>query len=427
MAPADELPAPLPPRRQSPPAEPKPVAVPGRDPSTPAGPAHLPVPVAVPAPPEPATTEHLPPPEPRAPVPGAGPEVREMDLDWRSVVVALAAFVVLLAVTGVVGTVPRTLAALAVGTILALALDPVVGKVSARLGIGRAGAVAVVLALAGVAVALLALLLVPPAIRQARDLGSELPEVVAELGNLPLIGDDLEEAGVPERVRESIEELPDRLAGDTTPLERAAQSAADGLLAAAVTMLFALTLLVDGHRLLRGARRLVPPAERSRADRVARLAYEVVGRYVAGSLTVAAVAGIAVLIAGLALGVPLTPLAAAWVAIWDLVPQIGGAAGGLPFVLLGLTQGVGTGLACAVFFILYLQLENHVLGPLLVGKAVKLSPPATMTAALVGVSAGGVVGALLAVPVVGAAKAVYLEARPPPPRPPGPHEARAER
>jgi predicted PurR-regulated permease PerM len=372
MAPADELPAPLPPRRLAPP------------------------------------------PEIAPPVPPARPVVREVDLDWRSVLVALAAFVVLLAITGVVGAVPRTLAALAVGTILALALDPVVGKVSTRLGIGRAGAVAVVLAMAGVAVALLALLLVPPAIRQARDLGSELPEVVAELGNLPLVGDDLEEAGVPERVRESIEDLPDRLAGDTTPLERAARSAADGLLAAAVTMLFALTLLVDGHRLLRGARRLVPPAERPRADRVARLAYEVVGRYVAGSLTVAAVAGIAVLIAGLALGVPLTPLAAAWVAIWDLVPQIGGAAGGIPFVLLGLTQGVGTGVACAVFFILYLQLENHVLGPLLVGKAVKLSPPATMTAALVGVSAGGVVGALLAVPVVGAAKAVYLEARPPP-------------
>jgi predicted PurR-regulated permease PerM len=51
--------------------------------------------------------------------------------------------------------------------------------------------------------------------------------------------------------------------------------------------------------------------------------------------------------------------------------------------------------------------------PVLVGQAVKLSPPATMTAALIGVSAGGVVGALLAVPLVGAAKAIYLEVRPP--------------
>jgi predicted PurR-regulated permease PerM len=67
---------------------------------------------------------------------------------------------------------------------------------------------------------------------------------------------------------------------------------------------------------------------------------------------------------------------------------------------------------CAVFFVLYLQFENHVLSPLIVGRSVKLSPPATMTAALIGVSAGGVVGALLAVPVVAAAKAAYLELRP---------------
>ena len=85
----------------------------------------------------------------------------------------------------------------------------------------------------------------------------------------------------------------------------------------------------------------------------------------------------------------------------------------IPFVLLGLTRGAGTAVACAIFFILYLQFENNLLSPLVVGRAVKLSPPATMTAALVGVSAGGVVGALLAVPVVAAAKVVYLELRPP--------------
>lgn len=332
-------------------------------------------------------------------------------------VVLLAAFVALVAISALVGSTRRTTAALAVALILALALNPLVGLVRRRLPVGRGGAVAVVVALVAAAVALLGLLLVPPAIRQARDLGAELPSVVAELGDLPLVGDDLERAGVPERFKRALTDLPARLAGDTTPLQRAARSAADGMLAAVVTVLFALTLLVDGERLLRGARRLVPPRHRPQAERTAAVAYEVVGRYVAGSLLVAAVAGIAVLIAGLVLGVPLTPLAAAWVALWDLVPQVGGAAGGIPFVLLGFTQGAGTGLACAAFFLVYLQLENNVLGPLLVGQAVKLSPLATMTAALVGVSAGGVVGALLAVPVVGAAKAVYLEVRPVQPEP----------
>jgi predicted PurR-regulated permease PerM len=158
----------------------------------------------------------------------------------------------------------------------------------------------------------------------------------------------------------------------------------------------------------------VPRRLRDRADRLAEVSYRVVGKYVAGSLLVALVAGLCNLIAGLALGVPLAPLLALWVLVWNLVPQIGGALGGIPFVLFGFTQGAATGLACAAFFLVYQQLENNVLGPLLVGQAVKLSPPATMTAALIGVSAGGVVGALLAVPLLGAAKAMYLELRPPP-------------
>ena len=357
-----------------------------------------------------ATGDDLPPPLPPRPAREAT-TVRYLDLDWRSVVVVLVAFVALVAVTAAVRAVPRTVAAVAVAVILALALNPLVGHVQRRLRLGRGGAVAVVVVLAGAAVALLGLLLVPPAVRQARDLGRDLPAVVADLGDLPVVGDDLEEAGVPARMERALRDLPLRLAGDTRPLERATRSLAGGMAAAVLTLMLALTLLVDGGRLLRGARRLVPAAQRPQAERTAALAYEVVGRYVAGSLLVAAVAGVAVLVVGLALGVPLTPLAAAWVAVWNLVPQIGGAMGGIPFVLLGLTEGVGTGLACAGFFVLYLQVENHVLGPLLVGKAVKLSPPATMTAALVGVSAGGVVGALLAVPVVGALKAFYLEAR----------------
>lgn len=379
MAPADDLPAPLPPGRRA-------------------------------APP------------PDAPTPGStGPAVRVVELDWRSVAVVLGGFVVLVAATALIGSAPRTMAALGVAAILSLGLNPLVENVRRRLRIGRAPAVAAVLAIAASVVVLLGLLLVPPAVRQARDLGDELPSVVAELAELPVVGDDLAEAGVPDRVEQAIRDLPERLAGDTSPLENAARSAADMLLAGLVTALLAVTLLVDGERLLRGARRLLPADLRPRAERAASLAYAVVGKYVAGSLLVAGVAGVSVLVAGLVLGVPLTPLAAAWVTVWDLVPQIGGAAGGIPFVLLGFTQGLGTGLACAAFFVVYLQIENNVLSPLLVGQAVKLSPPATMTAALVGVSAGGVVGALLAVPLVGAAKAVYLEVRP------GPEAAAAPR
>jgi predicted PurR-regulated permease PerM len=342
----------------------------------------------------------------------ANPPVREVDLDWRSLVVVFASFMVLVAVRGVLHAIPRTLAAATVAGVLALALNPVVQAAERAFRCRRAVAVSMVVVGFAAVVALLAVLLVPPAVREGRQLGAQLPKVANDLGKLPFFGDDLVRNDVPAKVQHWVEKLPDRLAGNTAPIERAGRSLADGMLAVTVTLVLAIALLLDGERLVRAVRRLVPGRQRERAHRAGQIAYEMVGRYVAGSLLVAAIAGVVVLIVGLTLGVPLTPLAAAWVTIWDLVPQIGGAAGGIPFVLLAITQGVGTGLIAAVIFLIYLQLENHVLQPLLVGHAVKLSPPATMTAALIGVSAAGVVGALVAVPVVGAAKAVYLELRP---------------
>lgn len=325
----------------------------------------------------------------------------------------LVTFVAVLAITGLARSIPRTLAALVIALILTLALDPVVRGVQRRANVRRSVAVGMVLAAFTLVVIAIALLLVPPAIRQGRDLGKELPSVVRQLGDLPVVGDDLVRNDVPDKVEEWVRKLPERLRGDTTPIETAGRSFADGVVAATVTILLMITMLLDGQRLLSGARRVLPVGRRAQADRIGEVAYRVVGRYVAGSLSVAAVAGLFILTVGLVFGVPITPLAAVWVALWDLVPQIGGAMGGIPFVMLAFTQGVTTGVICAGIFLLYLQIENHVLQPILVGQAVKLSPPATMTAALIGVSAGGVVGALVAVPLVGAAKAIYTEVRPP--------------
>jgi predicted PurR-regulated permease PerM len=54
-----------------------------------------------------------------------------------------------------------------------------------------------------------------------------------------------------------------------------------------------------------------------------------------------------------------------------------------------------------------------VLQPLIIGRAVRLTPPSTMVAALIGVAAGGVIGGLLAIPLLGATKAIYLALRSP--------------
>jgi predicted PurR-regulated permease PerM len=298
-----------------------------------------------------------------------------VDLEPATLIRLAAAFLGLAVVTTIVGSAPRTVTALAIAASLAAAL------------------------------------IAPPTIKQANNLSKDVPDVVQSLTKLPVVGPRLEDAGVPEKAREWIEQLPDRLSGDTTPIRNAAGTAFHGATALFLVVLFTSGLLIDGPFLISHAEDLIPFKNRSAVRRASTAARDVVGRYVAGSLAVAGIAGVFTLVTGLALRVPLAPLLAVWVSMWDLVPQIGGAAGGVPFVLLAFTHSPLTGVICAVLFMLYLQLENNVVQPLLVGRAVQLSPPATMAAALIGVSAGGVVGALLAVPTTGAVKAIYLERR----------------
>jgi predicted PurR-regulated permease PerM len=343
----------------------------------------------------------------------SGPASEAIDIDPRSAVPLAVALATLLVGLWVFRSIPRTLSALAVGVLLALALNPLVEAVQRRTHWSRRPAVVVVLVNFTIVIVLLLLLLVPATFRQVRGFNKQVPKVVKNLDDLPVFGDDLRKADAPRKVQRWVDELPDRLSVQEKPLQRFVGTVADGIGLALLTVLFAVTLLLDGELFVNGVRSLVPARRKQQADRLGRLVYDVLGKYIAGSLLVAALAGVVMLSAALVLGVPLAPLIGVWVAMTNPVPQLGGALGGAVFVALGLTQGVTTGVICLLFFLTYQQIENHLIQPLIVGRAVRLSPPATMVAALVGVSAGGVIGALFAVPILGAVKAIYLSTRKP--------------
>jgi predicted PurR-regulated permease PerM len=334
-----------------------------------------------------------------------------LDLDPRSAIPFAVAFASIALGVWFVRSVPRTLTALAVGALLALALNPLVDALQRRTSWSRRVAAPIVLATFGVLFATGVALVTVPTIHQVQHLDRDIPHVVRDLEDLPVAGKWLRRENASEEVTNWLHDLPRRLSVNSKPISRAAGSVADGIAQGFLTLLFASALLIDGEHLVSATRQLIPVSRRPRADRLGALVYEVIGKYIAGSVFVAVLAGVVVLIASLALGVPLAPLIAVWVAMTNLIPQIGGLLGAVPFVLLGTTQGAGTGVACLAIFLVYQNIENHVLQPIIVGRAVSLSPPSTMVAALIGVSAGGVVGALFAVPILGAAKAIYLALR----------------
>jgi predicted PurR-regulated permease PerM len=353
-----------------------------------------------------------------------GPRHIVVDIDpWSFVVLAVAALLAI-ALFSVSSTAADVLTGIGVGVLLGVALSPVVGAVQRRWGrLSRGSAVVIVGFGLTVAIAAVVLLVAPAAIDQSREFSEELPSTVREFYSWPVVGPRLEDADAAGRVEEWIDDAPTEI--DDATLADLGERLLGGVLSAVVVLVTALGVLIDGAIIVRRVRALVPAGSRDRTDRLGRIVYATFGSYFAGSLFVAVLAGLVILSTGLLLGVPLAPVAGLWTTLTNLIPQIGGFLGGGFFVLLALTQGPVPAVVALAVVLAYQNLENHVIQPAIVGRAVNLSPPATMLAALVGGAAAGVPGALVATPLLGAVKAVYLDRRGEMPEP-EPHDVRRQ-
>jgi predicted PurR-regulated permease PerM len=332
-------------------------------------------------------------------------------IDARTVLYVAVAVLAALAFLATARGTSTMLTRIAIGVLIALALDPVVDRIEKRLGARRRRGIAVTIV--GVVIILVAGLVVvvlgPRAVNEIRQFSEQFPQTVGELERLPLVGDWIAEQDLQTRAERWVADLPEQFTDDR--LAETARTLVSGVAAVSIVAVVAIAVLIDGENLARRFRRLLQPSKREAADEVGRVVYDTLGRYVGGSLTVALMMGIYVLTIGLLLGVPLTPLAAIWAMLTDLIPQVGGALGGSFFVLLAVTESVPVAIAAAALFVVYMNFENHVIQPAIVGRSVDLSPPTTMVAAFVGGAVAGIPGALVATPLTGAAKQIFLEAR----------------
>ncbi|MGY6501493.1 MAG: AI-2E family transporter [Acidimicrobiales bacterium] len=314
----------------------------------------------------------------------------------------------LAAVATLAGSAVDSLTKIVIGGVLALALDRPVGVLQRR-GLPRGPSAAVVCVVALGLLSAFVLVLGPPAVREAAGFGDELPATIEDMYGFPVVGPWLEDAEAAGRSEEWLAELPGSIT--TESVSDAMTRAIAAVVSIVQVLLVTFALLFDGETLVRRARSLIPEHHRDRADHAGRLVQDTLGRYFAGSLLLAVMNGTYILTVGLILGVPLIVVAAVWVAITNLIPQIGGFLGGVVFVGLAVTEGAVTGVIALVLFVAYMSGENYLIQPAVVGKAVNLSPPTTMMAAILGGAAAGVPGALVTTPLVGSVKALYMATR----------------
>ena len=159
-----------------------------------------------------------------------------------------------------------------------------------------------------------------------------------------------------------------------------------------------------------------------RAATVTRIGSEVsqsVTGYMLGNFLTSLIAGTVVFVTLLIVGVPFPLLWGLWVALVDFLPMIGGALAGIPTVLFAFfSRGLTAGIVTLVVFLVYTQIENHVLNPVIMSKTVRINPLLVLMAVLVGAELGNLVGglfgafvaALLAIPLAGALQVLVREA-----------------
>jgi predicted PurR-regulated permease PerM len=196
-------------------------------------------------------------------------------------------------------------------------------------------------------------------------------------------------------------------------LSGAAISVTKGVLSfivGAVTVAFlTFFMLLEGPAWTERFYGLLAPESRPRWRAVGHDIYRQVGGYVTGNLAISLIAGALATFVLLLLGVPFAVALGLLVGLLDLIPLVGATFAAVIVVGVGFLHSVVAGIVLIVFFIVYQQVENHILQPLVYNRTVALSPLAILISILIGAELAGVLGALAAIPVAGAIQVVILD------------------
>ena len=297
-----------------------------------------------------------------------------------------------------------------VAAVLAIGLDPAVRRLE-RWKVPRGLAVALIFLAALGFVTLFAFLVVPPFVREVRGLAEDIPGYLQRLRTSGGFFGDLERKyRLSTRLQDLTQKLPTVASSSLGTILGITKSVAsaifNSLTIGILTIYFLLALPRSEGFLVAIATR----KEQRQADaRTLDEALERVGGYVSGNLIVSVIAGLAAFAFLQIFGIPFAAALAMWVAFADLIPTVGATLGAVVAVVVAFFSSVADGIATIVYFAAYQQVENYVIVPRVMKKAVDLSPAAVIVSVLIGGSLAGFAGALLALPLAAAAKVVIRD------------------
>ena len=336
-------------------------------------------------------------------------QVARAPIPYRSILAAIWLAILSYGLVVLLIDIKRVLFYLTVAAFIALVLNPAVERVQ-RWGPSRGMSILAVLVGLIIVIGGIMAMVATPLVSQAVTFANEAPTYLqqAQEKRGPIyawakrlhLEDRLAKSG------DALSKTLDRVPAQIVALSRRVASAA---FATTIVLILALFMLAEGPRLVSTILAGIPPDYREPARRIGATTARVVAGYTTGALIIASMNG---LVAGIALEATNTPFAlplATFAAAADLLPVIGGLLAIVPAALFAFAHSTVAGVVVLSAMLFYMQLRNHILYPVIVGRKVSLSSLVVMIVVLVGAELGGAAGAILAIPIAGALHGVTQE------------------
>jgi predicted PurR-regulated permease PerM len=289
---------------------------------------------------------------------------------------------------------------------LALALGPLVELLTRR-RVRRPLAILIVyFALVGF-LFLLGLVFVPPVVRQINAGVRELPTGISRLRENRTFRKYDNKYEITHKLQGQARKLPERL----TSIAKKLSAVTVGVFAVGTKLISVLALafflLRDGPRLADRLYRIRGPDQEARFRALGGDIYRSVSGYVAGNVAISLIAGLVAYATLKVIGVAFAAPLAVLVAVFDLLPLVGATIAAVIVGIVTLFYSFPTAtIAWGIVVVVYQQVENQILTPVVYRRTVQVPGMLVLIAVLVGATLGGVIGALLAIPVAAAIQTV---------------------
>lgn len=302
-----------------------------------------------------------------------------------------------------IGQLSTVLVYIGVALFIALGLDPLVTFMERYVPRWLAILAVVVTVLAAFAGVVFAV--VPILIAQATNLVQNFPDIVQDISRQEWVQDLSKQLNGSFDVNHALQSLQSFVEdpGNLLSLGGGILAVGTGILSGITGALIVLILMLYFLASMRGLKRMmyrfVPASRRENYIAVSEEVTSSVGRYVVGQITQAGINGVLSLALLIIIGAPLPVLLATFAFLGSLIPLVGTISAAIVISLLCFFASPATALTAAIYYLVYMQVESYVISPRIMSRAVQVPGALVVIAAVAGATIGGVLGALVAVPV----------------------------